>query len=307
MLAGAGSAALVGFVDGMITARSLARPSDTIDPNRELLGFGVAACAAGLFRGFPMAISNSRTALAAAAGAESRFYAWAAALALVLVLLFFTAPLAYVPRTALAAAIVATGVGLFELAPLRTLWRARRSSAVICVATSIGVVVLGVVPGVGLAVGLSILDLIRRAARPHTAILGRADDVDGFQDTARHEGLETEPGLIVLRIDAPIFFANAEHLRERILALVQGAAHPPRWLLLDAEAITDVDYAGLIMLEELAERLEDGGIELAIARSKGAVRDQLERAGITDTLGRDRFFPTVAAGVEAFGRARPPA
>ncbi len=300
LLAGAASAALVGFVDGVITARSFAGPSEEIDADRELVGFGVAALAAGFFRGFPLAISNSRTALAAAAGAESRFYAWAAALALVVVLAFFTGPLRHVPRTALAAAIVATGVGLFQFSPLRTLWRARRSSAVICAGTSIGVVVLGVIPAVGLAVSLSLLDLVRRAARPHTAVLGRAHDVDGYQDTARHEGLETEPGLIVLRFDAPIFFANAEHLREQVLALVDRAPDAPRWLLLDAEAITDVDYAGLVMLDELVERLDRRGVRLVLARTKGALRDLFERAGVTDTLGPDRLFPTVAAGVAAF-------
>jgi len=164
----------------------------------------------------------------------------------------------------------------------------------------LGVAILGVIPGIVLAVVLSLLDFIRRAWQPHDAVLGRAEGVKGYHDTQRYPNARQIPGLLLYRWDAPLFFANADTFRERIVELVDGAETPVRWVVVAAEPITDVDTTAAEAISELDMELERRGVELAFAEMKDPVKDRLQRYGLKATIGREYFFPTIGVAVHEF-------
>jgi high affinity sulfate transporter 1 len=300
LIPGALAAATLIFTDGVITARAVARSDDIIDDDRELRGFGAASLSAGLCQGFPVGVSASRSVVASATGARSQLTGWTAAAAIAVVLVWLTGPLAYIPRTALAAVIVAAALSLFSFAPIAVMWRVQRVEAVLCVATTIAVLVLGLLQAVGLGVLVALGILVKRAARPHHAVLGAPHGVDGFHDITRYRDAETEPGLIAYRFDAPLFSANADYLRTEVISLVDAAATPVLWFVLDAEAITTADTAALAMLSRLEADLRQRGVSLVFARVKGPLYRTFERAGLVEEVGVAHFFPTVTASVEAY-------
>jgi SulP family sulfate permease len=300
LLLPAAAFSLVAFADLIGTVRTFAQKHEyEVDPNRELTALGSANVVGGLSGAFPVSSSNSRSAVNDAVGAKSQGAVIVAA-ALVAIFLLFAMPLIEpLPKAALGVIIVVAAAGLINV---RSIWRLRHvrpAEAGLALVAFGGVLAFGVLGGVAVAIALSIGVFLYRAARPHDAVLGRVEDVDGYHDIERWPGAEVVPGLLVYRFDAPPFFVNAEYLRNRVLALVD-AADELRWLVLNAEAWTYLDATAIDALRQLRADLEKRGITLCFARLKGRQREIFEETGLTAEIGAERFFPTVRAAVAAF-------
>ena len=290
---------LVAFADLIATVRTFAQKHGyEVDPNRELTAIGGANLVGGLTGAFPVSSSNSRSAVNDSAGAKSQAAVLVAAAVVGLFLLFAMPLIEPLPTAALGVIIVVAAAGLINI---RSIWRLRHvrpAEAALALVAFGGVLVFGVVDGVVVAIALSIGVFLYRAARPHDAVLGRIDDVDGYHDIARWEGAETVPGLLVYRFDAPPFFVNADYLRQRVLALAD-ASEDVTWLVLNAEAWTYLDATAIDVLRRLHAELEQRGITLCFARLKGRQREIFKDTDLTAVIGPDRFFPTVRAAVAA--------
>ena len=298
--------ALVGYTDTVLTGRAFAnRGGGTTDPGRELLVLGLANLSASLVRGFPISSSGSRTALATASGAKSQVYSLVAAAAIVATLVFAGPLLATFPIPALGALVVFAAIRLIELGEFRRIAAFRRSEFLLAMATTVGVIALDVLYGVLLAIALSVLDVLRRVARPHDGILGYVPGIAGMHDIDDYPDARPVPGLVVYRYDSPLFFANAENFHRRALAAVDDAPTPVRWLLLNTEANIQIDVTAVDALDALREELASRGIVLALARVKQELRDDLESAGFLDRLGPGRVFYTLPTAVEAFRAEQP--
>lgn len=292
--------AIVGFTDNVLTARAFADPrAETISPRRELVAMGLANAGAGLFHGFPVSSSASRTAIAATAGARSQMASVAALVATVVAALSLSPLLGLVPTAALGAVVVYAATRLVDVAELRRIARFRRSELVIAVATTTAVVVTGVLVGVLIAIGLSVLDLMRRVARPNDSVLGSVPGLDGLHDVEDYPEAVQVPGLVIYRYDSPLFFANAEDFRVRALAAAD-AAPDLRWFVLTTEAIVEVDLTGVDALEAVRAELHERGVVMALARVKRELRAMLEPAGILDRIGEEHVFPTLATAIAAY-------
>ncbi len=293
--------ALVSFADTSVLSRTFAaRHGYRVDPNRELIGLGLANLAGGFFRGFPVSSSSSRTPVAESAGSKTQLTGVVGALAIAGLLLAAPWLLENLPTTALAAVVITAALRLFDLRSLRVFYRVRRSDFVLSMVGFVAVAALGVIPGIAVTVGVSILDFVRRAWRPHDAILGRANGVKGYHDLQRYPGAKQVPGLVLYRWDAPLFFANADLFRARILDAVDDSATPVKWVVVAAEPITDVDTTAAEMIEELDKELATRKVELAFAELKDPVKDRLQRYGLQKRIGHEFFFPTVGAAVKTF-------
>jgi sulfate permease, SulP family len=293
--------AIVGYTDNVLTARAFAsRHGYRIDANQELLALGTANLSAGLLRGFPVSSSASRTAVGDAVGSRSQLHSLVALAAVIAVLLFGRPLLESFPSAALGAIVVFAALRLVDIAELRRFGAFRRSELVLALAATAGVLLLGVLYGVLAAVGLSILELIRRVARPHDGILGYAPGVAGMHDIDDYPDAQLVPGLVVYRYDAPLCFANADNFRERALAAVDVSPTPVQWFLLNAEANVEVDITAIDALEQLRRDLVDRGVVLAMARVKQDLRDDLVAAGLIERVGADRIFPTLPTAVGAY-------
>jgi high affinity sulfate transporter 1 len=291
--------AFVAFADTSVLSRSYAgRLHVDVDQNRELAVLGVANVAAGFAQGFPISSSSSRTAVAEDVGAKSQFAGLAGAAVLALLLIFGTGLLHDLPTATLAAIVIVAVLGFIDIAGARRLLRWRRAEFVLAMTALAGVALLGVLWGVGIAIALSLLSFVRRAWRPHDAVLGRVDNLKGYHDTERHPEARLIPGLVLYRFDAPIFFANAELFREHVAALARS--EHVRWIVVAAEPVTDIDVTGGEALGALNEELEAAGVTLAFAELKDPVRERLRRYGIEQAIGADRFFPTLGVAVNAY-------
>jgi len=297
--------ALVGYSDNVLTARAFAaRSGDPINANRELLALGVVNLANGVLQGFPVSSSASRTALGASLGSRSQRFSLVA-LAVVLVALVALRPLlAMFPRAALGAVVIAAAVRLIDLGEFRRMLHFKPSEFPLAVVTLLGVLLTDPLVGVGLAVALSVIDLFARLMRPHDAVMGQVPDLAGLHDVNDWEGARTIPGLVIYRYDAPLCFANAEHFRSRALAAIAAETSPVQWFVLNAEAIVEIDITAADVLLELQQTLTAQGIVVGFARVKQDLYRQLQRAGVVDAVGADRFFPTLPTAVAAF-QARP--
>ncbi|MBS2018908.1 MAG: sulfate permease [Deltaproteobacteria bacterium] len=292
---------VVSFADSSVLSRTFAaRHGERVDPNRELVALGIANVAAGLFRGFPISSSASRTPVAESAGSRTQLTGVVGAVTISLLLVVAPRLLAPLPTAALAAVVISAAIRLFDLAVIRVFYRVRRSDFVLTVVAFFAVAALGVLRGIAVAVALSLLDVVRRAWRPHHAILGRAPGVKGYHDLKRYPNARQIPGLLLVRWDAPLFFANADLFRERVVEMVTEASSGVQWVVIAAEPITDVDTTAAEMLEELDKELSLLGVELAFAEMKDPVKDRLERYGLQKKIGRDFFFPTLGVAVKAF-------
>ncbi len=297
--------ALVGYSDNVLTARAFAaRSGSRINANRELLALGVVNLANGVLQGFPVSSSASRTALGASLGSRSQRFSLVA-LAVVLVALVALRPLlAMFPRAALGAVVIAAAVRLIDLGEFRRMLHFKPSEFRLAVVTLLGVLLTDPLVGVGLAVALSVIDLFARLMRPHDAVMGQVPDLAGLHDVNDWEGARTIPGLVIYRYDAPLCFANAEHFRSRALAAIAAETSPVQWFVLNAEAIVEIDITAADVLLELQQTLTAQGIVVGFARVKQDLYRQLQRAGVVDAVGTDRFFPTLPTAVAAF-QARP--
>ena len=293
--------AVVGYSDNVLEGRAFAsRHDQRIDANQELLGLGAANITSGLFQAFPVSSSGSRTAIGDAVGSRSQLYSLVT-LGMVLLTMFFLGPvLAAFPMAALGGVVVFAAIRLIDVDELRRFAMFRRSELVLALATTAAVLLMGVLPGIGVAIGLSILDLLRRVARPHDGILGYAPDVPGMHDVDDYPEAKQVPGLVVYRYDSPIFFANAEDFRRRALAAVDESETPVEWFLLNAEANIDVDLTAVDALEEVRRTLAGRDIVFAMARVKTDLREPLAAAGFIDKVGEDRIFLTLPTAVAAY-------
>ncbi|OBB97782.1 SulP family inorganic anion transporter [Mycolicibacterium peregrinum] len=293
--------AVVAFSDNALTARTFAaRKGQTIDANAELRALGVCNLTAGVTQGFPVSSSGSRTALGDAVGSRTQLYSLVMLATVLVVMLAGRDLLEHFPMAALGALVVYAALRLIDVAEFRRLARFRRSELVLAVATTVAVLGLGVLYGVLVAIALSLMDALRRIARPHDSILGYVPGIAGMHDVDDYPEAVSVPGLVVYRYDAPLFFANAEDFRERALAAVAEAHDPVEWFVLNAEAQVDPDLTAVDALEQLRRELTAQGVVFAMARVKSDLRDDLVAAGFLDRVGADRIFPTLPTAVEAF-------
>jgi high affinity sulfate transporter 1 len=299
---GALGIALVSLTDTISTASSFAaRSGDEVDGQKEMIGIGAANLAAGLFQGFPVSTSGSRTAVAEQAGAKTQVTGLVGAAAIALILLFFPGLLQDLPQPTLAAVVIAASVSLADIPETLRLRRVRRTEFLLSVAAFLGVVLLGVLPGIALAVALSIGNVFRRAWWPYQTILGRVPGLAGYHDVRSYPHASLLPRCVIFRFDAPLFFANTRTFREQVRAI--AASEPrPLWIIVAAEPLTDVDTTAADMLQELDEDLNARGISLVFAEMKDPVRDKIERYELTQTIDPDHFFPTITQAVKAFQR-----
>jgi len=294
---------MVGYTDNVLTARAFAdRNRYEVDANAELLALGTANLAAGVVHGFPVSSSGSRTSVGDSLGSRSQLHSLVA-LAVVLATLLFLGPLlAGFPTAALGALVIYAALRLVDVAEFRRIARFRRSELVLALATVFGVLAAGILNGVIIAVGLSVLDVLRRVARPHDGVLGYAPGVAGMHDVDDYPTARQVPGLVVYRYDSPLFFANAQDFRRRALASLDLAEGPVEWLLLNAEANVEVDLTSVDALDQVRAELERRGIILALARVKQDLRDDLASSGFLDRVGQERVFMTLPTAVAAYIR-----
>ena len=304
VLLGGLAVALVSFADTSVLSRSYAaREHVSVDPNQEMVGLGMANLAAGLFQGFPVSASASRTPVAKAAGAKSPLASVVGALVVAALLMFAPNLLENLPTAALAAVVIASAVSLFEVTDLRRIWRIQRWEFWLSVGCLAGVVVLGAIPGIGLAIVAAVIEFLWEGWRPHSAVLGRVDGIKGYHDVARYPEARIVPGLVLFRWDAPLFFANAEQFRSRAMDALAASPTPGRRLVVGAEPITSVDVTAADMLDELDDALHAAGIELCFAEMKDPVKDKLKRFGLFGRLGDERFFATIGEAVSSYVKA----
>ena len=304
LFGGALGIALVAVADTTVLSQSLAtRRREVVDPNQELVALGAANLAAGLFHGFPISASASRTPVAISAGARSQLTPLVGATAIVVLLVVAPGALRNLPQPILAAVVITAAIGLVDARAVGRLYRVRRPEFVLWLAAFLGVALLGVLVGILVAIVLSLGDFVRRAWRPYDAVLGREDELKGYHDLERHPNARQVPGLLLYRFDAPLFFANADYFRRRISDLVATTTPPIRWVVVAAEPITDVDTTAADALLELLGELQHQEVVLAFAEMKGLVKDRLRRYGLYTQVGEEHFYPTVGTAVDGYLRA----
>ena len=302
LLVGALAIAVVALADTMSTASAFAaRRGERVRGNQEMVGIGAANIAAGFFQGFPVSTSGSRTAVAEQAGSKSQLTGLVGAAVITLVLVFATSVMQYVPQPTLGAIVIAAALSLADLAGTRRLWRLRRAECLLSIVALLGVALLGVLPGIVIAVGLSILNVFRRTWWPYEAQLGRVQGMSGLHDTRRYPDAALLPGLVVYRFDAPLIFANARVFGEAVRAIAQRRPDL-RWLILAAEPVTDVDVTASDTLRELAAWLDERGVTLVFAELKDPVLDKLQRYDLTGAIGPGHSFRTLDDAVAEYVR-----
>ena len=302
LFVGALAIAVVALADTMSTASAFAaRRGEQVRGNQEMIGIGAANIAAGFFQGFPVSTSGSRTAVAEQARSKSQVTGLVGAAVITLVLVFASSAMQYVPQPTLGAIVIAAALSLADVAGTRRLWRQRRMEFTLSIIALLGVAFLGVLPGILVAVGLSILNVFRRAWWPHHVELGRVEGIAGLHDTERYPEAEVLPGLVVYRFDAPLIFANARVFGMALRAIAEERPDL-RWLVVAAEPITDVDTTASDMLQELDVWLNDRGVSLIFAEMKDPVREKIERYELTRTIDPAHFFRTLDEAVAEYVR-----
>jgi len=306
ILTGGLAVALVSFADTSVLSRTYAaRLRTPVDPNQEMVGLGVANFAAAFFQGFPISSSSSRTPVAEAAGAKTQLTGIVGAFAIALLLVFAPQLLRNLPQPALAAVVIAAAIGLFELSDLRRIYRIQRWEFWLSMGCFAGVAVFGAIPGISIAIVVAVVEFLWDGWRPYSAILGRVEGVHGYHDIARYPQARQVPGLLLLRWDAPLFFANAELFRERVVATVAHSPTQVCWLVIAAEPITSVDVTAADTLAELDEELHRANVELCFAEMKDPVKDKLKRFELFTRLGEQSFFATIDEAVGAYVASHP--
>ena len=294
---GGSAVAMVAFADTSVLSRTYAARTRTpVDPNQEMIGLGAANLAAGLFQGFPISSSSSRTPVAEAAGARTQLTGVFGAVFVALLLILAPNLLRNLPSSALAAVVIAAAIGLFEFADLRRILRVQPWEFWLSIVCFVGVAVFGVIPGIGLAVLLAVIEFLWDGWRPHHAVLGRVDGIRGYHDLKRYPEARLVPGLVLFRWDAPLFFANAELFHQSVLNAVAQSPTKVRRVVVTAEPVTSIDVTSADMLDELEQSLREAGIELRFAEMKDPVKDKLKRFELYQRFGT--FYPTVGAAVD---------
>jgi high affinity sulfate transporter 1 len=300
LFAGAVGIAVVSLADTISTASAFAaRTGQEIHGNQEMIGIGAANLAAGFFQGFPVSTSGSRTAVAERAGARTQLTGLSGAALIILMIVLVPGLFRNLPQPVLAAVVITASLSLADITGTVRLWRQRKTEFLLSVMAFLGVALLGVLPGIAIAVALSILNVFRRAWWPYNTRLGRVDGLEGYHDTRSYPAARHLPGLVIYRFDAPLFFANAKTFRDEVMRLAR-ADPPPTWIVIAAEPMTDIDTTASDVLEELDKQLNEQGISLVFAELKDPVRRKIERYELTHTISPRHFFPTVGAAIAAF-------
>jgi MFS superfamily sulfate permease-like transporter len=297
---------LVAFADTSVLSRTYAAKLRTpVDPNQEMTGLGAANLAAGFFQGFPVSSSSSRTPVAEAAGAKTQLTSVVGALAIALLLLVAPTLLKDLPQTALAAVVIASAIGLIEVADLARIYRIQRWEFWLSMSCFAGVAVFGAIPGIALAIVIAVIEFLWDGWRPHSAVLGRVDQIKGYHDITRYPNARLIPGLVLFRWDAPLFFANAELFHHRVLDAVAASPTPVQWLVVTAEPVTSVDVTAADAVSDLDDMLRAAGITLCFAEMKDPVKDKLKRFGLFARFGEGEFFTTIGEAVNAYLSSHP--
>ncbi|MDH4564013.1 sulfate permease [Pseudomonas sp. BN411] len=303
VLVGGIAVALVSFADTSVLSRTYAAKTRTaVDRNQEMVGLGAANLATGLFQGFPISSSSSRTPVAEAAGSKTQLTGVFGALGVSLLLLLAPDLLQHLPNSALAAVVIAAAIGLFEFKDLKRIYRIQQWEFWLSMTCFVGVAVLGAVPGIGLAVVVAVIEFLWDGWRPHYAVLGRVDGIRGYHDISRYPHARVVPGLVLFRWDAPLFFANAELFQNCVLGAVAQAPGKVNRIVIAAEPVTSVDVTSADMLVELEQSLRSAGVELRFAEMKDPVKDKLGYLEVLARIGAgdEIFQPTVGAAVDAY-------
>jgi len=303
LIGGACGIALVSFCSMMTTARGFAAKNGyRINVNQDMFALGVSDLASAFNRGFVVSGADSRTAVSDSAGGKTQVASLVASIVMAAVLLFLTKPLAYVPTAALAAILISSAVGLFDFTALRDYYQLSKPEFRHSVAATLGVMTLGVLPGVLIAVGLALLKLLRQASRPRDAVLGVVQRNGDAYCATEEEGAQIVPGLIIYRFESSLVFFNADYFSDRVRTLISAAETPPTHFLLDAEAVPFLDVSGAYVLNDLRAELAEQGIVLGVARARGLFLTMLERSRVAQKIGRANIFPSVHTGAKSFRR-----
>jgi high affinity sulfate transporter 1 len=295
---------LVSFCSAIATAKSFAvRNSYEVDANRELIALGAADLLSGISQGFAVSGADSRTAISDVVGGKTRMTGVYAAVLMAIVLLFLTGPLSMVPKTSLAAVLIAAGASLFDVKAMLRLYHISRLEFWIANVATMGVITIGVGAGIVIAVVLSVTILLLRVSRPHDAILGLVPGTEDYGDSAEHPGAYGVPGLLIYRFDAAVLFFNAGYFKERVRSAVAGEP-ATRTFLFDAEAVTMIDITAAFALEEVRTELASRGINFVVARARTALRVQFDRFGLFGAK-FEGFYPSIRSAVEAFVATTP--
>jgi len=283
-----------------VSAGFAARRGYEVDGDQEMVGIGSANLLASLFQGFPVSTSGSRTAVAEQAGAKTQLTGVFAAVLVLVMLLFIPGLVRNMPQSALAAIIIAASLSLFDVGELRHLWSVQKSEFVLAIASILGVALVGVLQGIVIAVVISIFQFFERAWRPYAAVLGKPEGIPGYHDITRYPNASQLPGLLMIRWEAPLFFANANLFRKKIRMLIAQTDPSPVWVIITAEPVTDIDTTAGDMLVDLDLELNAAGIHLVFAELKDSVKEKIERYGLLETIDRRHFYPTIEVAIEEF-------
>lgn len=301
LLLPAGAIALVSYADTIATARSFASKNhEDISSNQELTSLGIANLAVVPVGGMPVSASGSRTAVNDNLKAKSQFAQLYAAVIIAIVLIAFSQYLSYIPKFALAVIIILSAYTLFDFEEIKSIWRGWRSEAILAFITAGGVALLGILPGLALAIALAVANLVRRSAFPHDALLGVSEDGLTFRDSTRPPKTFEVPGLIIYRFDAPLYFGNASYFKDRVHNLIDNSEQKINWFLLDAESISSIDSTGAKTIKIVMRELSDKNIGFATARLKGPIRDNLRRTHLGAKIENRPHFPSIGKAYEAY-------
>lgn len=301
ILIGAAAIFLVSFAAGIVTARSFGeRGGYSVDADREMIGFGVANLAAGLFSAFPITASDSRTAVNVSVGGRSQLASIVAAATLLLIVLYLQPALAILPIPALGAILIAAALSLIDIPALRQIWRISRMEFAFAMIALFAPISLGVLNGVLVAIGATFAYLLHKMMHPRDALLGRVPGREGFYKLHRRPDARAVPGLVILLIQGDLLFFNADNVQARLNAISESMPLGTRWLVLDASAITQVDSSAAAMLEGVRAALQARGVALGLAELHADVRDLLERAGLIAAMGPHMIFEDLDDALRAF-------
>ena len=301
VLIGGIAVAIVAFADTSVLSRTYAaRTNSRVDPNQEMVGLGAANLAAGFFQGFPISSSSSRTPVAEASGARTQLTGVVGAL--VVALLIVAAPMLfqYLPYAALAGVVIAAAIGLFEFGDLARIYRIQRWEFWLSILCTVGVAAFGAIPGICLAIVIAVLEFLWDGWRPHYAVLGDPEGVEGYHDLMRYPDARRIDGLVLFRWDAPLFFANAELFNDRVMSVVAESPTRVRRVVVSAAPITSVDVTAADALADLSHKLSAQGIDLRFAELKDPVKDKMRRFGLLELFGENCFHPTIDAAVKSY-------
>jgi MFS superfamily sulfate permease-like transporter len=302
LLLGAVGITMVSLTDTIATATSFAaKRGEEINPDQEMVGIGTSNIAAGFFQGFSVSVSGSRTAVADQSGAKTQMTGLVGAGLVAILLLFLNGLLADLPQTALAAVVITAALSLMDFAALRRFAEVRRSSLVVSLVATAGVMLLGVLQGIVVAIVLIVLLFFQRGWRPHGEVLGSVPALGGWHSTSKYPEATELPGIVVFRWEAPLFFANSGQFRSEVRRLVRERA--PGWIVLQCEAITDIDVTAAEMLKVLDEELNGDGIHLAFVELRDRLQDLVRRYGLHTTLDREHIYPSLDQALEAITNA----